>query len=143
MIQSCYVQSKFDYSLYTKFNGAASTIILVYVDDLVLWGTDIDEITHIKTLLNDKFSIKDIRELKYFIGFEVSRSKEGIVLYQRKYVLDLLQDTWLSGAKPCNTPMQPHLHLHKEFGISLSDPIAYRRLIGRLPYQTHSRLEIS
>lgn len=49
-----------------------------------------DEITHIKTLLNDKYSIKDFGKLKYFIGFELNRSKEGISMYQRKYVIDLL-----------------------------------------------------
>lgn len=80
----------------------------------ILRGTNIDEITHIKTLLNEKFSIDD-----------------------------LLQDTGLSGAKPCSTPMQPHLQLHKESGTPLFDPTAYKRLIGRVIYLTHSRTEIS
>lgn len=88
-----------------------------------------DEIIHIKILINDKFSIKDLGELKYFLGFEVSISKEGITLCQRKYGHDLLQDTCLSGAKPCNTPMQPHLLLDKESEIIPSDPNAYRTLI--------------
>jgi hypothetical protein len=101
------------------------------------------EITSVKTLLNDKFSIKDLGVLKYFLGFEVARTSKGISLCQRKYTLDMLADAGLIGAKPCSTPMQPHLQLHKTSGTPLSDPTAYRRLVGRLLYLTHSRPEIS
>ncbi|MCH83453.1 retrovirus-related pol polyprotein from transposon TNT 1-94, partial [Trifolium medium] len=67
---------------------------------------------------------------------------EGEVL-PLEYTLDLLQDTGLLAAKPCPTPMQPQLQLHKSSGTPISDPTAYRRLIGRLLYLTHSRPEIS
>ncbi|GAU20316.1 hypothetical protein TSUD_337970 [Trifolium subterraneum] len=143
LLHSGYIQSKADYSLFTKHSGAGFTVILVYVDDLVLGGTDMNEINAVKTLLHDKFSIKDLGVLKYFLGFEVARSKTGISLCQRKYTLDLLEDAGLTGAKPCATPMQPHLQLHKESGNPLSDPTTYRRLIGRLLYLTHSRPEIA
>ncbi|GAU40443.1 hypothetical protein TSUD_397620, partial [Trifolium subterraneum] len=106
-------------------------------------GTDIIEINHIKSLLDAKFSIKDLGHLKYFLGFEVARSHNGISLCQRKYVLDLLQDAGLLAAKPCSTPMEPRLQLHKNSGTSISDPTAYRRLIGRFLYLTHTRPEIS
>ncbi|GAU38555.1 hypothetical protein TSUD_320270 [Trifolium subterraneum] len=140
---SGYKQSKADYSLFTKQSNTGFTAILVYVDDLVLGGTDINEINNIKSLLDAKFSIKDLGQLKYFLGFEVARSHNGISLCQRKYILDLLQDTGLLAAKPCSTPMQPQIQLHKGSGILLSDPTAYRRLIGRLLYLTHTRPEIS
>jgi hypothetical protein len=143
LIQSGYVQSKADYSLFTKHSSTGFTVILVYVDDLVLGGTDMAEINRVKSMLNDKFSIKDLGALKYFLGFEVARSKEGINLCQRKYTLDLLEDAGLLGSKPCNTPMQPHLQLHKSSGHPLSNPTPYRRLIGRLLYLTHSRPEIA
>jgi hypothetical protein len=100
-----YIQSKADYSLFTKKTSLGYTAILVYVDDLVLGGTDINEINHLKALLDSKFSIKDLGSLKYFLGFEVARSKIGLSLCQRKYTLDLLQDSGLLAAKPVNTPM--------------------------------------
>jgi hypothetical protein len=109
LVSSGYTQSKADYSLFTKHTNIGFTIILVYVDDLVLGGTDLTEIHHIKSLLDIKFSIKDLGVLKYFLGFEVARSQEGISLCQRKYTLDLLQDAGLLAAKPCPTPMQPQL----------------------------------
>ncbi|MCH79569.1 hypothetical protein A2U01_0000320 [Trifolium medium] len=120
-----------------------SHIKVFYVDDLVLGGTDISEIHNLKALLDAKFSIKDLGHLEYFLGFEVARSKSGISLCQRKYTLDLLQDSGLLAAKPSPTPMQPQLQLHKSSGTPITDPTTYRRLIGRLLYLTHSRPEIS
>lgn len=86
---------------------------MVYVDDLVLGGTNLHEIQQLKALLDAKFSIKDLRILKYFLGFEVARNTHGIYLFQRKYDLDLIHDACLICAKPCTTPMQPYLQLHK------------------------------
>ncbi|WJX43802.1 hypothetical protein P8452_30856 [Trifolium repens] len=143
LISSGYIQSKSDYSLFTKQRSTGFTVILVYVDDLVLGGTDADEITHIKALLDTKFSIKDLGILKYFLGFEVARTKAGISLCQRKYTLDLITDAGLLGAKPCSTPMQPQLQLHKASGDLISNPTVYRRLIGRLLYLTHTRPDIA
>ncbi|MCH95738.1 retrovirus-related Pol polyprotein from transposon TNT 1-94, partial [Trifolium medium] len=118
-------QSKPDYSLFTKKSHTRFTAILVYVDDLVLGGTDMDEINQLKSLLDNKFSIKDLGCLKYFLGSEVARSHTGISLCQRKYTLDLLHGTVLHAVKPCLTPMQPKLQLHKTFGTPISDPTAY------------------
>ncbi|MCH96936.1 putative retrotransposon polyprotein, partial [Trifolium medium] len=143
LISSGYVQSKSDYSLFKKQAPSGLTVILVYNDDLVLRGTDSDEIQKIKALLDAKFSIKDLGSLKYFLGFEVARTQAGISLCQRKYALDLIQDASLLGAKPCNTPMQPQLQLQKSSGEAISDPTTYKRLIGRLLYLTHSRPEIA
>lgn len=55
-------------TLFTKQSNLEFTVILVYVDYLVLGGTETDEIKNIKTLLDAKFSIKDLGVLKYFIA---------------------------------------------------------------------------
>lgn len=81
LIASSYTQSKRYYSLFTKHSPQGFTIILVYVDDLVLGGTNLNEIQQIKPLLDDKFSIKELGTLKFFIGFEVSLSVHGISIY--------------------------------------------------------------
>ena len=142
LLDSGFQQSKADYFLFTKRSPTGLTIVLVYVDDLVLIGTDLVEIQQLKQSLDAKFGIKDLGILKYFLGFEVARSTLGIVLHQRKYCLDLLQDTGLLAAKPCSLPMDPTLKLHKASGVPLSDSTVYRRLIGNLLYLTHTRPDI-
>ncbi|RVW54646.1 Retrovirus-related Pol polyprotein from transposon TNT 1-94 [Vitis vinifera] len=54
---------------------------------------------------NKEFEIKDLGNLKYFLGMEIARSKKGIAVSQRKYVLDLLNETGMLGCKPAETPM--------------------------------------
>lgn len=89
LLQSGYTQSKSDYSLFTKRSSLDFTTILVYVDDLVLTGTDLSKINNVKALLDQKFNIKDLGTLKYFLGFEVARTEQGICINQRKYALDM------------------------------------------------------
>ena len=84
LLDSGFQQSKADYFLFTKRSPTGLTIVLVYVDDLVLTGTNLVEIQQLKQSLDAKFGIKDLGILKYFLGFEVARSTLGIVLHQRK-----------------------------------------------------------
>ncbi|XP_019459893.1 PREDICTED: uncharacterized protein LOC109359650 [Lupinus angustifolius] len=92
---------------------------------------------------NKKFNINDLGELKFFLGMEVARSKQGITLYQRKYTLDLLQETGFLGAKPVSTPMEYNIKLHFATGQTLEYITSYRRLMWRLLYLTYTRPDIS
>uniref|UniRef100_A0A3Q7I802 Reverse transcriptase Ty1/copia-type domain-containing protein n=1 Tax=Solanum lycopersicum TaxID=4081 RepID=A0A3Q7I802_SOLLC len=98
-------QSTGDYSLFTKKEGEKIVIILVYVDDLLLTGNDGFMIQHTKDVLQTTFKIKDLGELKYFLGIEFARSEAGILMHQRKYALELVAYMGLAGAKPVTTPM--------------------------------------
>ena len=83
----------------------------MYVDDIILAGTHLDDIKGVKKYLFDKFKLRDMGVLKYFLGIEVARSKQGIVLSQQKYALEILEDFEFLGAKPttfhveCNTAL--------------------------------------
>ena len=81
--------------------------------------------------------------LKYFLGIEIIRCKQGIFLCQRKYVLDLLKATGKLGAKPCSAPMIPNMQLTADDGELFSDPEMYRRLVGKLNYLTVTRPDIA
>lgn len=66
--------------------------VLVYVDDLLIGGTDPEAITKFKGYLSQCFKMKDLGLVKYFLGIEISRAPEGIYLSQRKYALDIVKE---------------------------------------------------
>ena len=114
---------------------------MVDVDDIVLLGNDLPEIHRITNLLDSAFKIKDLGDLRYFLGFEVARSSIGINLYKRKYALDILNDAGMLGSKSISTPCDYTTKLHQHSGspLSVEDASSYRRLIGRLIYLTDTR----
>ena len=99
-----YTQSQADHTMFYKHsNEGKVAILIVYVDDIVLTGDDCNELEKLKGKLAEEFEIKDLGALKYFLGMEFARSKEGIFVNQRKYVLDLLDETGMLGCKPAET----------------------------------------
>jgi len=93
--------------------------------------------------LNQTFKIKDIGNLRYFLGLEVARSKTGIMINQRKYALELLTDAGLLACKPAFTPIDNHEKFSSTGSIPFTDIQAYRRLIKRLMYLTNTRPDIT
>jgi hypothetical protein len=71
--------------------------------------------------LRDKFDVKDLGYLKYFLRIEVVFSKKGLFLSQRKYILDLLKETGKIWCKPVSTPIDSRYKLNCEDGDALSD----------------------
>ncbi|CAL8998681.1 unnamed protein product [Prunus brigantina] len=137
-----FIQSKADYSLFTCKKGTSFTALLIYVDDILITGNDQKAISSLKQFLQSRFKIKDLGDLKYFLGIEVSRSKQGICISQRKYTLDILKDSGILGAKPVAFPMEQGTKL-SDAGDLLKDPSQFRRLVGRLIYLTITRPDIT
>jgi len=102
----------------------------------------------LKKSLENEFEVKDLGSLRYFLGMEVARSKNGITVSQRKYTLDLLKETGMLGARPAETPMEPACKLDeqnndKEEKDSVPvDADRYKRLVGKLLYLSHTRPDI-
>jgi hypothetical protein len=106
MVQLGYIQSNADHTLFYQKNNGKLTVLIVYVDDIVITGDDDKGIESLKKHLTKEFEVKDLGQLRYFLGIEVSRSSKGIYLSQRKYVLDLLSDTGMLGCRPALTPIE-------------------------------------
>lgn len=138
-----FVQSTADHSLFSMGSGPQLVILLVYVDDIILAGPDLSLIHKVQTWLEENFKLKIIGDLKYFLGLEIAKSTKGIHLCQRKYAVQLLQDTGYISAKRLPIPMDPNIHLNDVDGDPLPDVSMYRRLIGRLMYLTISRPDIT
>ncbi|GJR02261.1 ribonuclease H-like domain-containing protein [Tanacetum coccineum] len=141
-----FVQSKYDYSLFTKKSDNVFIMLLVYVDDIVITGNDVNEIDKFKVFLKSKFQIKDFGKLKYFLGIKVLDNKDGICLSQRKHCLELLHEFGLLVGKPVETPLTKNATLnHVEYNDYplLPNISNYQRLVGKLIYLTNTRPNIA
>ena len=86
-------------------------------------------ISALKSFLNKRFRIKDLGALKYFLGIEIALSKKGIFVSQIKYLLDILKDVGILGARSASFPMEQNLKQLPDEGDLLHDPSIYQRLI--------------
>ncbi|XP_077217898.1 uncharacterized protein LOC143852403 [Tasmannia lanceolata] len=136
-------QCAVDHSVFSSHSTTGCVLLIVYVDDIIITGSDSEGIRRLKTFLQNEFSTKDLGRLRYFLGIEVAYSTRGLSLSQRKYVLDLLEETGHLGVKPASAPMDPNRKLLLEEGDLLDDPGRYRRLVGKLIYLTVTRPDIS
>ena len=106
----------------------------MYIDHIILVGNSLAEFNVIKGVLDNKFRIKDLELLRYFLGLEVAHSASGITVCQSKYCLELLADSGLIASKLAATPLDY---------ATFSYVPAYRRLVGRLLYLTTTRPNIT
>ncbi|XP_049371950.1 uncharacterized protein LOC125836839 [Solanum verrucosum] len=121
-----------------------SVIVLVYVDDPLVTGSNQKLLCDTSQEIQKKFKMKDLGELKFFLGIQFSRSNKGILMSQRKYASDLISESGLGGAKPACTPLEMNQKLtsvqydeHINNGIPEGDTILtyttkYQRVVGKL-----------
>ncbi|KAK4390013.1 Retrovirus-related Pol polyprotein from transposon RE2 [Sesamum angolense] len=118
-------------------------VLAVYVDDILNTGSDLVGIEEAKTYQQKHFVTKDLGRPRYFLGIEITHSKHGISLSQRKYACDLLHEAGLLGTKPVDTPMDSNPDFWNDDSNYLEDKTKYRRLVGKLIYLTVTRPDIS
>ncbi|GKV50103.1 hypothetical protein SLEP1_g56818 [Rubroshorea leprosula] len=106
-----------------------------FASALKLFGNNSSLCQKLKEFLHTMFHIKDLSKLKYFLGIEVARHPSGIFLCQRKYTLAKITEAGMLGTKPCPFPMEQKLKLTPSTGSPISDPMQYRRLVGKLKDQ--------
>lgn len=137
-----YSQAQADHTLFYKHKNRRIIILIVYVDDIILTGDDEEEISRLKKGLAAEFEMKDLGKLRYFLGMEVAKNKDGILVSQRKYVLDLLEEIGMMGCKPVETPLDPNQKLGTQTSSNPVDKGRFQRLVGKLIYLSHTRLDI-
>lgn len=138
-----YTTSLNDYYLFFKRTGKLISIIVVYVDDILITGNDPTETITIKFFLDTEFKIKDLGELHYFLGLEILREQHGCIISQRKFALELLQEFNCDSMPTVSFLLDPSSKLSIGYGDILTDPFTYRRLVEKLNYLTHMRPDLS
>lgn len=79
LLELGFTSAKCDVSLFTKFNGGETTLVLVYVDDIIITGSSSEAISKLISSLNAKFPLKDLGELNLFLGIQVQKSSNGSI----------------------------------------------------------------
>lgn len=136
-------QSNSDHTLFLKHREGKISALIIYVDDMIITGDDVEEISRLQKYLATEFEMKNLGGLKYFLGIEVTRSEHGIFLSQRKYVLDLLTEIGMLDCKPAYTPIVQNHRLGKYPDQTPTNKERYQRLVGKLIYLSHTRPDIA
>ncbi|CAL8999726.1 unnamed protein product [Prunus brigantina] len=142
LLYSGFKNSHADTSLFVLNIAGHRMYILVYVDDLIITGDNTKMIDSFVDVLANRFSIKDLGQLSYFLGVEVVPNQHGILLSQRRYILDILARTHMTDAKPVLTPIPTSPPLLKS-GSALPDPTEYRTVVGSLQYLLITRPDLA
>ncbi|KAL0412091.1 UNVERIFIED_CONTAM: Retrovirus-related Pol polyprotein from transposon RE2 [Sesamum latifolium] len=136
-------QSSHDHCLFTMHTASSFLALIVYVDDVLLTGDSLANLSAVKQYLDDLFTIKDLGQAKFFLGLELARSAHGTFITQKKYLMDIIHDCQLDEARPTATLLPAGIKFDASTGPVLAFPDRYRRLIGRLLYLGFSRPDIS
>ena len=130
--------SKNNCSLFSKKEGESIVFIAIYVDDILLTGTNINEIQSMKELLDDQFKIKDLGDLvNFFLGIEVVKKNSRVILTQWKFAKDLIEEYDCKSYGSLSGPLPTWIKLDMNDGFPLENPLVYRCLIGKHNYLTH------
>jgi len=121
--------------IYYMYDKIICTIICFYVDDLLIFGSNIPTINSVKSLLSNNFDMKDLGEAEVILGIKNTRSDNGISLDQSHYIEKILRKYNYFDCKPASTPYDPSVKLFKNTkdGVRQTE---YASIIGSLGYAT-------
>ncbi|CAH9123810.1 unnamed protein product [Cuscuta epithymum] len=143
LLQLGFINSKADTSLFVYHHANHIIYILVYVDDIVITGSSTAFVEDLIVNLGRRFSLKDLGALSFFLGIEVISHPHGILLSQRRYILDLLSRTKMTSCNGVTTPLASTSKLSINSGKPLADPEEYRSVVGSLQYLALTRPDLS
>ncbi|XP_060185890.1 uncharacterized protein LOC132615322 [Lycium barbarum] len=137
------LDSKYDLSLFLQKTSTGCVLLLVYVDDIIITGTDSSLITSLQQQHKESFHMKDLGTLTYFLGLEVHYDSLGVFLNQHKYAKDFIALAGLQESFSMDTLLELNVKYHRDEEDLLPDPTLFWQLVGSLNYLTITRPDIS
>jgi hypothetical protein len=137
-----FISSKADSSLFILRIASLTMFILVYVDIIITASVPV-AINDLLQQLWTSVAVKDLSKLNFFLGVEVTPLKSGLLLSQRRYILDLLKRTKMLEAKPISSPMSSSSSLSAFVRDPMEDPLIYRSTVGSLQYLSLTRPDLA
>ncbi|KAK2417383.1 putative mitochondrial protein [Trifolium repens] len=139
-----FVKCSVEFGVYMKGSDISNALMIcLYVDDLLITGSDHDKIEKFKGRLKDEFEMSDLGRLNYFLGLEFLYGSNGIVLHQRKYIADVLKRFHMESCNEADTPMEANLKLSKNENEQAVDATLFKQVVGSLRFICNTRPDIN
>ena len=123
-----------DKCVYSKFDASGKGVIIcLYVDDMLIFGTDQNQVDNTKKFLSSDFDMKDLGEAEVILGIRIKRENNSISISQSHYIEKILNKFNFKDCSPVSTPIDPSLKLLPNEGVAVSQ-LEYSRAIGSLMY---------
>ncbi|GJU61624.1 retrotransposon protein, putative, ty1-copia subclass [Tanacetum coccineum] len=133
MLESGFKINECDKCVYVKDTSAGYVILCLYVDDMLIVGSNDKIIRSTKDMLKSKFDMKDMGLADVILGIKIIRTQNGLVLSQAHYVDKILNTHNAGDSGQARTPIDTSLHLSKNRGLGVAQ-LEYSRIIGMLMY---------
>ena len=145
LVQLGFTPSKGDTSLFYYHKGSDTIFVLVYADDIIVASSSLEATTTLLKDLQADFALKDLGDLHFFLGIEVKRNSDALILSQQRYATDVVKRANMWNGKPVDTPISLTEKLSITEGARLgeADSTTYRSVVGALQYLTLTRPDLS
>ena len=138
-----FTRSPLEHAIYRRGDTTSFLLVGVYVDDLIITGTETAAIMEFKAQMQNLFKMSDLGLLTYYLGIEVSQAEGEITLCQHSYATKIIETAGMGSCNSCQTPMECRLKLTKEDGKAAVDATLYRSVIGSLRYLVNTRPDMA
>jgi hypothetical protein len=129
-----FVINEADTCVYYRYGGGESVMMCLYVDDILIFGSNLNVIEEVKNLLSSNFEMKDLGEADVILNIKLLREGDGgVTMLQSHYVEKVLSRFGFSDYDPAPTPYDPSMLLRKNRRIA-RDQLTYSQIIGSLMY---------
>ena len=133
MLSNGFKINECDKCVYVKNTDNGYVILCLYVDDIIIVGSNDRMVRSTKHMLNSRFDMKDMGPVDVVLGIKIKRVPEGLILTQSHYVDKILDKFNKDDSGIARTPIDISQHLSKNRGESISQ-VEYARVIGSLMY---------
>jgi hypothetical protein len=128
-----FVVNDADTCVYYRCGGGEGVVLCLYVDDILIFGTNINMINDVKSFWSQHFDMKYLGESYVILNINLIKDESGITLKQSHYVENILSHFGYSDCKPSPTPYDPSIKLRKNTGKGI-DELRYSQIMGSLMY---------
>ncbi|WVZ24094.1 hypothetical protein V8G54_002638 [Vigna mungo] len=132
LMQHEFERCKVEHGVYVKKTPEGNLLVIcLYVDDLLVTGSNPDDIDKFKEMMKSDFEMTDLGELCYFLGMEFTHSEKGLIMHQQRYAKELLEIS--DASMQCCSENEAE---------EKADETRFKQIVGSLRFLCNSRPEL-